>query len=119
MHGPASPDVGDTGCMDTEYVVAMTTVDTEEAADRLATVAVEARHAACAQVLPIRSVYRWEGRVEQGEERLLLFKTTAAAVGELEAALAAHHPYDVPEFVVVPVTTGSPDYLAWIAGSVR
>lgn len=104
--------------MDSEFVVAMTTVDSDEAADRIAASVVEARLAACVQVLPIRSVYRWDGRVERADERLLLVKTTADAVTALEAKLGEEHPYDVPEFLVMPVTAGSDGYLEWIAGSV-
>lgn len=104
--------------MNDGYVVAMTTVDGEEAADRIARAVVESRLAACVQAVPIRSTYRWEGRVERADEVLLLCKTTAAAVPALEAAIAARHPYRLPEFVVVPVTAGGAAYLEWVAADV-
>lgn len=77
---------------------------------------VEVRLAACVNILaPCRSVYRWEGRVEDAEEVPLLIKTTAARYAALEAAIRAHHPYELPEIVAVPITRGLPDYLDWVA----
>lgn len=88
-------------------------------ADALAAALVEARLAACVNVLaPCRSVYRWQGAVERAEEVPLLIKTTAAAYPALESALRAAHPYDVPEIVAVPMVRGLPDYLAWLAAEV-
>lgn len=88
-------------------------------ADALAVAVVEARLAACVNMLaPCRSVYRWQGAVARAEEVPLLIKTTAAAYPALEAALRAAHPYDVPEIVAVPMVRGLPDYLAWLAAEV-
>lgn len=85
-------------------------------ADALARALVEARHAACVQVLPgVRSTYRWEGAVEQADEVLLLAKTTPAAWPGLRDAVAARHPYAVPEILAVPASDGLPAYLAWLA----
>lgn len=82
----------------------------------LAGVLVEMRLAACVNILaPCRSVYRWEGRVEDVEEVPLLIKTTAARYAVLEAAIRERHPYELPEIVAVPLTHGLPDYLGWIA----
>ena len=74
--------------------------------------------AACVSVLPpMRSVYRWQGAVEAAGERQLVIKTTAARLDELERRLLELHPYDVPEFVVIPITSGSAAYLSWLADS--
>lgn len=92
-----------------------TTTDSREAADRLARSAVEGRVAACAQVVgPIGSVYRWEGKVDSAEEWQVLLKTTGARWPELRAHLVAHHSYDVPEIICIPVVGGNPEYLDWV-----
>lgn len=101
---------------DFEYVQAATTTDSEASAAELARSAVEARVAACAQVVgPIASTYRWQGAVETTQEWQVVFKTTAASYQDLESHLRAHHGYDVPEIIVVPILAGNPAYLAWIA----
>lgn len=80
-------------------------------ADRL----VEARLAACVNILPgITSVYRWQDQVQRDAEVLLLIKTAAAAYPALEASLRAQHPYELPEVVAVPIETGSTGYLQWL-----
>jgi periplasmic divalent cation tolerance protein len=85
---------------------------------------VEARLAACVTVTPaLRSVYRWkddEGQdvVEETAEQQLMIKTTAARLDDLKTWLAAHHPYDVPELLVLPVADGGSAYLAWLRASV-
>ncbi|MBX9814469.1 MAG: divalent-cation tolerance protein CutA [Sphingomonas sp.] len=89
----------------------------EEAA-RLAGALVERRLAACVQALPIDSWYRWEGKVEQAAEVLLLIKTTRARASEVEACLVALHGYDVPEIIVLPVEDGLGGYLDWVSASV-
>lgn len=72
-------------------------------------------HAACVSVMaPMESTYRWEGVVEVARERQVVIKTTADRVPALQAALTAAHPYDVPECLVVTVTGGGAEYLAWL-----
>lgn len=74
------------------------------------------RLAACVNILaPCRSVYRWQGKVEEAEEVPLLMKTSADRYAALEAAIRARHPYELPEIVAVPISHGLPDYLAWLA----
>jgi periplasmic divalent cation tolerance protein len=98
-----------------EYVQAITTTDSERGAAALARGAVEARLAACAQVHgPMSSTYWWRGEVETATEWQVVLKTTAAAYPALEAHLKAAHGYEIPEVVMVPITAGNPDYLAWI-----
>ena len=74
--------------------------------------------AACVQIMPITSVYRWEGRVEHAAEHLLQIKTIAARLPQVEACILARHTYGVPEILVVPASGGSTAYLAWIRDSV-
>jgi periplasmic divalent cation tolerance protein len=75
--------------------------------------------AACVNVLPgVRSVYRWDGGVEEGDEALLVIKAPAGAVPRLRERVVALHDYDVPEFLVLPVEGGLPAYLDWVAESV-
>lgn len=101
--------------MSSGHVQVLTTLEGEEDATRLARSAVEARLAACAQVLgPITSVYHWQGQVETAQEWLCLLKTTADRLDELTAHLKAEHPYEVPEVIATPITGGNPDYLAWV-----
>lgn len=89
-----------------------------EAADELARALVRERLAACVNVLPgVRSVYRWEGRIESASEALLVLKVRAEASDGLPARIAALHPYDVPEVLVLDVADGLPDYLRWVVDS--
>ena len=98
-------------------VVLVTTADAEEGA-RLGRALVEERLAACANVVgPIRSIYRWQGAVEEAAEHLVLLKARRADVAALEARVRALHSYDVPEVLALPVTAGSAPYLAWLADS--
>jgi periplasmic divalent cation tolerance protein len=102
-----------------EALMVYTTWPDAETAGTAAAAAVEARLAACANVLaPISSVYRWEGRVEQAVETPVIFKTTPADAERLRAFIVARHPYDTPCVLALPVgAAGShPAYLAWIAG---
>lgn len=104
--------------MENSYAVAMTTVPDEQQAGELARSIVAAGLAACVQILPIRSVYRWKGEVCNEPECLLVIKTTAARFPELEQHIRAHHAYETPEIIQLPITAGSHDYLAWIDASV-
>jgi periplasmic divalent cation tolerance protein len=103
-----------------ERVLVLTTVATDEDADRLAGALVERRLCACVNVLPrVRSIYRWKGAVEREEERLLLLKTRSDRLPALREAMLALHPYEVPELIAVPIEAGSPAYLDWLDASVR
>ena len=83
---------------------------------RIGRALVEERLAACVNVVgPIRSIYRWQGAVEEADEHLLVVKARAADVPALEARVRALHSYDVPEVLALPVTAGSAAYLAWLA----
>ena len=98
-----------------DFVVALTTVPADFDAAGLAKTLVERELAACVNVLPgVTSVYRWKGAVESDAEQQLVIKTTADKVAALDDAIAALHPYDVPEFIVLPIVAGSGRYLAWL-----
>ena len=72
--------------------------------------------AACANVLPgVTSIYGWQGKLEESEETLVLFKTRREVYSALETRLRALHPYEVPEIVAVDVAAGLPAYLQWVA----
>ena len=101
--------------MEPEFGIVLTTVATPEDAQRLADGLLEQRLAACVQTLAIQSAYRWKGAVQREPEQLLLIKTRVALYSAVEAHLRAHHPYEVPEIVLVPIAAGSPDYLRWLA----
>ncbi|MFF2814047.1 divalent-cation tolerance protein CutA [Kitasatospora cineracea] len=96
------------------HVVVTTTHEDEAAARALATALVRERLAACAQVHPIRSVYWWGGEVQDAPEWRVDLKTRAALADRLVARIGELHSYDTPEAIAVPVTTGAPDYLAWL-----
>ncbi len=99
-------------------VVFTTTADTAEA-EKIARALVERRLAACVNVLPqIRSIYRWQGKVEDATEVLLIIKTTASQFSAVRDAIRELHSYDVPECICLPITEGSPDYLKWLTESV-
>jgi periplasmic divalent cation tolerance protein len=99
--------------------VFMTAANSEEGS-RLAEVLVSERLAACVQILPeMESVYRWQGKIERQKEVLLIAKTLSAKFAALETAVRALHSYETPEIVAVPLTAGSPAYLAWLSASVN
>jgi periplasmic divalent cation tolerance protein len=104
--------------MPDRYLMAMTTTDAPEDAERLARDLVERRLAACVQVLgPISSTYRWQGAIETAQEWLCLIKTTAGRFGALAAHIEIHHGYETPELTAVPIDQGSPGYLAWLSSA--
>ena len=105
--------------MNAEYGVAMTTCPDPEIGQKLADGLLEKRLAACVQTLPIHSAYRWKGAIQREPEILMLIKTTAALYPEVEAFLRAHHPYETPEIVWLPIAAGSADYLAWLAAETK
>jgi periplasmic divalent cation tolerance protein len=97
-------------------LLVFTNLPERAAAERLAEALVAKRLAACINILaPCRSVYRWQGAVQHEEEHPVLIKTTRAAYAELEAEIRAHHPYELPEIVAVPIERGLPAYLDWVA----
>ena len=108
-----------TGTDDPAAVIVLTTIGADAGAETLARTLVDERLAACVNLLPpMTSIYRWNGTVEEDRERLLVLKTTPDRVDALRARLHELHPYEVPEFLVLPVTGGSERYLQWVRESV-
>jgi periplasmic divalent cation tolerance protein len=97
----------------------ITTVGTMEQARTLARTMVERRLAACAQITAIESFYRWQGRVEHEPEVRLLFKTRAECYAELEAAIRALHPYELPAIHALPTAQAYGPYAEWVAASTQ
>jgi periplasmic divalent cation tolerance protein len=100
-------------------VLVLTTWPADRDPMPLARALVEERLAACVGILPeMRSCYAWQGEIHDDAERQLLVKTTRDAVSRLRARLGELHPYETPEFLVLPVIAGSAAYLAWLAAGV-
>ncbi len=98
-----------------QALIVMTNVPDAELAKSLAHTLVERRLAACVNIMPaVQSIYRWQGAVEHASEVSLMIKSTQARYAELEAAIVALHPYDVPEVIALPIVAGLPAYLNWI-----
>lgn len=103
-----------------EFLVALVTAPDLDVARMLAAKALEARAAACANLLPcVESHYWWQGKLEQSAEVLIIFKTTASQKDALQQIILANHPYETPEFVALQIASGSGAYLHWILNSVR
>jgi periplasmic divalent cation tolerance protein len=100
-------------------LVVLTTVGSAEEAARIARGLVERRLAACVNVLPrIRSIFRWEGAVQEEDEQLLLTKTTSERFAAVSACIRELHSYDVPEIVALPAAAVEESYAAWVRASV-
>lgn len=104
----------------TDFQIVLSTCADREQAERIAHRLVEQQLAACVNILPgVQSIYRWQGKVESASEVLMVIKTSADLVREVELTIASLHSYDVPEFLVLPVFGGSHAYLAWLRDSLR
>jgi periplasmic divalent cation tolerance protein len=102
----------------TDKRIVLTTAASEEQGVRIAHGLVERRLAACVNIVPqVRSIYRWQGKVEEASEWLLIVKTTAGAFPQVREAIAELHSYDVPECICLTIEDGSSNYLEWIAES--
>jgi len=101
-----------------EFVLVLTTLPADADAGAFARALVEDRLAACVNMLPVmESIYRWEGRIDRDSERQMFIKTSRERVGALWERVRALHPYDVPEFVVLPIVDGNAAYLKWLGES--
>ena len=100
--------------------IVLSTIDSPDSVKRIAEALVERRLAACVNLIPnLTSIYRWQGAIETASEILLVIKTSAEQLPALEADLQELHSYEVPEFLVLPVESGSRSYLEWLHGSLR
>ena len=98
-----------------EFCVVLVTAPDLKTARTLAKTTVGARLIACANLIPkVESHYRWQGKLESSAEVLMVLKTTRARVAALEKLVLARHPYDTPEFIVLPLSAGNRRYLDWL-----
>ena len=107
--------------MSDKFIVVLCTcpADDDTASD-IASLLVESGLAACCNILPnVQSIFKWEGEIEMNEEVLMMIKTTEAKYPQMEEVITAHHPYELPEIISVPVTKGLPDYLEWVKNNLR
>ena len=101
-----------------KFAVVLVTAPDLKTARKLARAALQARLAACANLVPkIESHYWWRGKLESGAEVLLVLKTRKSKLAALEKLVLSNHPYDTPEFLVLPLSAGSRKYLDWLAAS--
>jgi periplasmic divalent cation tolerance protein len=105
----------------TDKIVVLVSCGSAREARRIARALVEGRLAACGNILeaPVRSIYRWKGKVEAAKEYLLLIKTSRKRFAALRDTVRRLHSYEVPEIVALPMVEGSPEYLRWISACVR
>jgi periplasmic divalent cation tolerance protein len=100
-------------------ILILNTTDTPELGQKIASALVEAREAACVNIISgIRSIYTWQGKVCDEGECLLLIKSSAEKFEAVRATIRHLHSYDVPEIIAVPITAGDPHYLDWLASSI-
>ena len=101
-------------------MVVFVTCSSEEEAEKIAYSLVEGRLAACVNLIsPIRSIYRWEGKIWDETEWLLIIKTEQGRFEELEERVKALHSYSVPEIIGLPIVQGAPSYLSWVEEMTR
>jgi periplasmic divalent cation tolerance protein len=100
----------------TDKLIVLVTCSSAAEARKIARSVVDARLAACVNILPgsVTSIYRWKGKVESARERLLLIKTSSRRLAKLNSLVERIHSYNVPEFIALPIANGSPAYLAWL-----
>lgn len=103
-----------------QVLLILTNVPDENVAHAIARSLVEQKLAACVNLLPgVRSVYRWQGAVEEATEVTMLIKSTQQRYAELEAAIRQAHPYEVPEIIAMPVASGFQPYLDWVGAETK
>lgn len=103
-----------------DSLLVVTNLPDRASAEKLAALLIERRLAACVNLLaPCESVYRWRGEIQRDEEHPLLIKTAQDRYAELEAAIRANHPYELPEIFAVPIVQGLPAYLQWVESETR
>lgn len=102
-----------------DEIVVLSTVDSIELGRKIANALVEGGLAACVNIIPgVRSVYRWQGRICDEEELLLLIKTTAARFEDVRSRIRGLHTYQVPEVISLPIGAADRDYISWLCDQV-
>ena len=101
--------------MPEKILLALSTFPDAETARRISTELVTKKFAACANILPgIESIYCWKDKVESGNETLVLFKLSEDRQSAFQEKLRSLHPYEVPEIIFIPISSGLPEYLRWV-----
>ena len=102
--------------MNPEVVVILSNFPDVDAARKAVRTLVEERLVACGNIIPgVESIYEWKGRMENASEVMIICKTATPRAAEAQSRLRALHPYDVPEILQLPISSGSADYLTWVA----
>ncbi len=101
-----------------EFIVVLVTTPTREQAIAIAQHLVQSHLAACVKLLPVHSIYSWQGELQQEEEWQLLIKSQQRQFAAIATAIQATHPYEVPEIIALPIAAGSAPYLQWISDHV-
>lgn len=104
---------------DSHWSVVLTTTDSETLADTIAAALIEAQLAACVNILPIRSVYSWQGQIHKNGEWQLLIKTQQSQFEAVSEKVQSLHTYDTPELIALPIVQGSTDYLKWMDDTIK
>lgn len=101
-----------------QFGIVLVTAGSEAEARRIAIALVDERLAACVSLMPMQSIYRWQGDVKQDNEWQLIIKTCLDGFSQLEARIQALHTYDVPEVIALPIQKGAAPYLNWVQAQV-
>ena len=102
--------------MPEKILLALSTFPDAETARRISNELVVGKFAACANILPsLESIYTWKDKIERADETLVFFKLSEDRQTAFQEKLRSLHPYDVPEIIFVPISSGLPDYLRWVA----
>jgi periplasmic divalent cation tolerance protein len=103
-----------------QIVLALSTFPDRETAQRISNQLITEKFATCANILPpVESIYRWKEKIETGNETLVFFKLSEGRQSAFQEKLRSLHPYEVPEIIFLPISTGLPEYLRWVADNCR
>ncbi|MCI5125116.1 MAG: divalent-cation tolerance protein CutA [Candidatus Electrothrix sp. AR5] len=100
--------------MKEKYCLVITTYADEKNGKKIIDTLLTERLAACVQTMPIQSYYHWQGKIANDDEKLLLIKTKSSLYTKVEEAIIAHHAYELPEVIQLPISTGLAGYLHWL-----
>jgi periplasmic divalent cation tolerance protein len=102
--------------MANKILLALSTFPDRQTAQRISNQLITEKFAACANILPaVESIYRWKGKIETGNETLVFFKLSEDRRSAFQEKLRSLHAYEVPEIIFIPVSSGLPEYLRWVA----
>lgn len=101
--------------MKNKYIQVVTTISGKRGAEKIAKAVINKRLAACVQIAgPIKSIYRWKGKIETAKEWVCVIKTRKNLYKKVERTIKKIHPYEIPEIIAVPIAAANKDYLKWI-----